>query len=367
VQKADSSSLFDDLDDALQSGSSEKRVAMLRQVTDLFLSEADRLSEEQIGVFDGVLVQLIERIEARTLAEFSQRLAPVANAPLDITLNLARHSEIAIARPILTTSSRLTTAQLVEIASTRSQEHLLAISERAEVEPAVTDVLLDRGNQAVVHSIAGNSGAKFSQNGFTALLKAAETDDKLAETTGSRLDLPVSLLRELLLRATEAVRSRLLSRTPPQLRDEIHRVLGAVVEAVDRESARPRDFQTAKAFVELLRDKGELDEGTLLAFARARKYEETAVALSLLSSASLEVIKPLMKSPRDDGLLIPCKVAECKWETVSAILATKLPPGSAAKAEQHEKLRIEFAKLSRSNAQRLLRFWQVREVSARSA
>jgi hypothetical protein len=32
-------SLFDDLDAALQSGSSEKRVAMLRQVTDLFLSE----------------------------------------------------------------------------------------------------------------------------------------------------------------------------------------------------------------------------------------------------------------------------------------------------------------------------------------
>ena len=32
-------SLFDDLDVALKSGSSEKRVTMLRQVTDLFLSE----------------------------------------------------------------------------------------------------------------------------------------------------------------------------------------------------------------------------------------------------------------------------------------------------------------------------------------
>jgi hypothetical protein len=45
VQKADSTSLFDDLDAALQSGSSEKRVAMLRQVTDLFQSEANRLNE----------------------------------------------------------------------------------------------------------------------------------------------------------------------------------------------------------------------------------------------------------------------------------------------------------------------------------
>ena len=367
VQKADSSSsLFDDLDAALQSGSSEKRVAMLRQVTDLFLTEANRLNEEQIGVFDGVLVQLIERIESKTLAEISERLAPTANAPVDLTRKLARHAEIGIARPILTNSSRLTTADLVEIAKTRSQDHLLAISERAQIETAVTDVLVGRGNQAVVHSVAGNSGARFSESGFAALLKAAETDDKLAEKTGSRLDVPLNILRQLLLRATEAVRSRLLSRTPPEFQEEIRRALSLAAEAVDRESSRPRDFRAAKAFVELLQKKGELDENTLLEFARSRKFEEITVALSLLSSSSLEIIKSLMNSPMDNGLLIPCKVADCKWETVSAILASKLPPGSPPKPGQ-ETLKAEFAKLPKSNAQRLLRFWQVREVSARSA
>jgi len=100
-------SLFDDLDAALQSGSSETRVAMLRQVTDLFLSEADRLNEEQISVFDNVLVQLIERIEARTLVEISERLAPVANAPIDLTLNLARHSARNLPRRRDTRISRL--------------------------------------------------------------------------------------------------------------------------------------------------------------------------------------------------------------------------------------------------------------------
>jgi uncharacterized protein (DUF2336 family) len=366
VQNADSPSVFDDLDAALQSGSSEKRVAMLRRVTDLFLSEVGRLTEEQIGVFDCVLVQLTERIETRTLAEISARLAPVANAPIDLSLNLARHSEIGIARPILTSSSRLTTAELVEIAQTRSQDHLLAISKRAEIETAVTDVLLDRGNQAVVHSVAGNSGANFSESGFAALLKAAETDDKLAEKTGSRLDLPLSLLRQLLLRATEAVRYRLLSRIPPEFQEEMRRALSTAAEAVDQESSKPRDFQKAKAFVRLLQEKGELDENTLFEFARSRRHEETAVALSLLSSASLEIIKPLMNSPMDDGLLIPCKVADCRWETVDAILATKLPPGSVPKAG-FDKLKTEFAKLSKPNAQRLLRFWQIREASARSA
>jgi hypothetical protein len=142
----------------------------------------------------------------------------------------------------------------------------------------------------------------FSESGFAALLKAAENDDRLTETAGSRLDLPLRLLKELLLRATEAVRARLLSRTPPEFQDEVRIALGVAADAVDQETSKPRDFQAAKAFVELLRTKGELRESTLFEFARTHKYEEVAVALSLLSSTSLEIIKPLMKSPRDDGL-----------------------------------------------------------------
>jgi uncharacterized protein (DUF2336 family) len=246
VQNADSSSLFDDIDAALQSGSSAKPVAMLRQLTDLFLREADRLSEAQIGVFDVVLVQLIERMEPGTLVEISERIGRIANAPIGVTLDLARHSEIGIARPILISSSRLTTADLVEIAATGSQGHLLAISQRAHIETAVTDVLLDRGNRAVVHGVAGNSGAKLSQNGFAALLKAAETDDSLAETTGSRLDLALDLLRQLLLQATEAVRYRLLSRTPPALAQEMSRALLAAAELIDQESSAPRPLHFGK-------------------------------------------------------------------------------------------------------------------------
>lgn len=359
-------SLFDDLDDVLRNGSADKRVDMLRRVTDLFLSDADRLNDQQIGVFDEVLGHLINKIETKTLAEISARLAPVENAPLDVTLRLARHEAIAVAGPVLTASTRLTTHDLVEIARTGGQDHLLAISERVTIETDVTDILLDRGSRAVVHKVAGNSGAKLSETGFAALLEASETDEKLAERTGLRLDIPVRLLRELLMRATEAVRLKLLSRAPPELQDEVRIALQIASDAVDRESSAPRDFQTAKAFVELLKQNNELHESTLLGFAQSGKYEEMVVATSLLCSASLEIIKPLMQSPRNDGLLIPCKVADLSWGTVSAIMDAKLP--SSAKSKQdRERLKNDFAKLTKPNAERLLRFWQVRHVSAKTA
>jgi hypothetical protein len=62
---------FDDLDAVLRNGSPHKRVDLLRHVTDLFLTVADRLDDKQIGAFDGVLVQPINKDEAKAPAEFS--------------------------------------------------------------------------------------------------------------------------------------------------------------------------------------------------------------------------------------------------------------------------------------------------------
>ena len=64
-------SLIAELEDAIKSGSSEKRVETLRRVTDLFLNDADRLNEAQVGLFDDVLCHLIKRIETKALAELS--------------------------------------------------------------------------------------------------------------------------------------------------------------------------------------------------------------------------------------------------------------------------------------------------------
>lgn len=353
------SSLFDELESALQGGASEQRLVMLRRVTDLFLNEADRFNEEQIGVFDDVLGHLIKRVETRTLAQLSERLATVENAPRKVSLGLALHDEIAVARPILVSSSRLTTGDLVEIAKTKGQDHLLAISKRSHIETEVTDVLMDRGDRSVIHNVANNSGAKFSEHGFAALLKAAENDEALAEKAGLRLDLPLKLLRELLLRATEAVRSRLLAKAPADFQDEIRRALETAVTEVGRESSKLRDYATAQRITRLLKDRGELTDSTVRKFAVARQYEETVAGLALLASASIEIIKPLMDSPRDEGLLVACKGAGLSWQTVSEILQCKYGR-QALPMTTIEKLNAEFAKLTRSNAERLLRFWQVR-------
>src|ERR1700716_3801773 len=116
-------SLIGELEDAINSGSSEKRVETLRRVTDLFLNDADRLNEAQVGLFDDVLCHLIKRIENKALAELRGHLAPIDNSPIEVIRRLARNDEIAVAGPVLIQSARLTSDDLIEIAESKSQRH----------------------------------------------------------------------------------------------------------------------------------------------------------------------------------------------------------------------------------------------------
>ena len=72
---ATTASLIQELEDALSSGTSEQRIVTLGRVTDLFVTGADSYSEDQIDLFDDVLIKITARIEARSLARLSSRFA----------------------------------------------------------------------------------------------------------------------------------------------------------------------------------------------------------------------------------------------------------------------------------------------------
>jgi uncharacterized protein (DUF2336 family) len=365
-------SIVDEVDAAINAGSAEKRLETIKRVTDLFLLSAGTFNGEQIELFDNVLERLIRTIEIRAvadisarmaLAEMSSQLASVAQAPPSVVRLPARNDEIAIAGPVLAESARLSEEDLIEIAETKGEPHLLAVSGRWWLKEVVTDALLARQYPAVSRRIINNPGARVSAAGFAIVLEQAESNPELAVETGIRIDLPTELRQQLLRNATEAVRSRLLSRAPPHLFEEIRNSIAAVSAGVSREMSARRDFTAAKRFVALLREKGELNEAALLAFAKARKYEETVAALAELSGSTIEVIRPLMQSLRDDGVLIPCRVADLGWETVQAVLDSRFASGRMAPHEL-AKAERQFAELSMEQAQRLLRFWQVRSSSS---
>ena len=207
-------SLLDELETTLASGSSSRGIAILTSVTDLFINGAPRFSEDQIGVFDDVMARLMVKIEAKARAKLAQRLAPIANAPCNVIQLLASDDDIEVARPVLTRSERLSEHTLVATANSKSQQHLYAITQRDALSEAVTDILVERGDRDVVHAVAKNRGARFSDAGFRALVTRSNGDDALASEVGMRGDIPRPHFLMLLEKASSAVRARLAAENP---------------------------------------------------------------------------------------------------------------------------------------------------------
>jgi uncharacterized protein (DUF2336 family) len=348
-------SIIAELEDAVRGGSSARRVETLRQVTDLFLNDGERLSEDQVRVFDDVLCLLIARVETRARAELSKRLAPLDYAPFEVIQYLAWDDDITVAGEVLTHSNRLSTEALVEIASIKGQDHLLAISARDNLPEDVTDVIVDRGQTKVIRRLAKNATARFSEAGYTGMVAHSEVDDELVEILGLRLDLPMKFLRDLLRRAKDAVRARLLALAPPALQDEIRRV----IEDIVREGPPSgRDFRIAEQLIRLMMELKELDDAAVYHFAESKKFDEVTVSLAVLNDVPAEMMARLIEGPRADLILIPCRSARLNWPTVESILRNrpvrlKIDDKTLAVAER------DYRKLSMDTAQRTVRFWQL--------
>ncbi len=113
----------------------------------------------------------------------------LANAPRGLVGQLAHEDEIAIAGPLLRRSPVIDEQMLIEIASEKSQGHLLAMAERPTLSSNLTDVIVARGDRNVVRRTAGNAGANFSPGGYSTLIKRAGQDGVLTIRLGQREDL----------------------------------------------------------------------------------------------------------------------------------------------------------------------------------
>lgn len=350
--------LITELEAAVRSGSSEIRVNKLRQVTSLFLNGSSSLNEDQVKVFDDVLCRLMARIETQALAELGQCLAPVDNAPVETIKRLAWNEAIAVAGPVLTGSKRLSTTDLTEIAQVRGQDHLAAISQRESLETSVTDVLVERGDQRVLRTLAKNAGARFSDTGYASLVEKADGDEILSEAVGSRRDIPVSLLRDLLARATEAVRAKLLALIPAEQREQLANILSTISSAISG-AAKDDKYAKAEKMINGLQQAGRLNETTIRDFAAAGRITDVIVGLAVLTSSKIDVVAEILTGVRNDAVLVPCKAAGLGWPAVEAILRNRLeaqPPTEAIV----NLAKNDYQRLSTETAQKTLRFLQVR-------
>jgi uncharacterized protein (DUF2336 family) len=359
-------SLLDELQSTLAHGTVARRVETLRRVTDLFINGAVDYSDEQVGLFDDVFQCLIHHIETSAKALLSNRLAPIDRAPPQTIRALAFDDVIEVAAPVLSLSERLDDEALIETARTKSQAHLMAISTRRVLSGAVTDILVQRGDDDVVQSTVNNPGAEFSERGFTRLVSRAEGDEDLATCVGLRPTIPRHLYLKLVAKASATVRARLEAANPKFALDVPTAVREATRLARSTPAAITRETAIAHALVKSLYEDGRLDEHQVEAFAEAGKFDEANAAIAALANVSVAIAENMMIETRAEGVMILAKVAGMSWSTVKSIINMRDdivggdPTDLGACKDTYERLRP-------STAQQVLRFHRMQQTSTSAA
>ena len=319
-----------DLEQQFRTFDPQKRRETLRAITDLFLTSAPQLDEAGVEVFDGVFDAALEKQDVEALTDISERMAPVPNAPSRLIKRLANNSEIAVAGPVLSQSPRLSEADLCEIAQSKGNSHLLAISTRKHLTPSVTDILIDRGENEVVRTVATNETAELSDGGVARLVERAKSDETISVGLYARKGA-----------LSDAIKGR-LDAAESQSRDTIAKIA------------------EAQRLVVTLKQTGELTESRLSAFAAAEKYEELVAAITLMSNLKYHNLEEMMHGQRLGGLSVVCKALGFSMTTMNAFWNLAMSRNRATQADV-QSARKDFLVLSKEMAGRVMRFWLVRQ------
>jgi uncharacterized protein (DUF2336 family) len=363
---ATSENLLDELQVTLAHGTVARRVETLRRVTDLFINGAVDYSDEQIGLFDDVFKCLMDHIETSARALLANRLAPLGFAPPLTIRALAFDDQIEVAAPVLSGSERLDEDALIETARNKSQAHLMAISLRKVLSRGVTDVLVLRGNDEVIHSTVNNPGAEFSERGFTRLINRAEGDDDLATCLGMRPTIPRHLYLKLIAKASATVRARLEAAHPQQADAVPTAVREATRLARSAPAAISRETAIAHALVRSLYEDGRLDERQVATFADAGKFDEANAAIAALANVSVSIAEDMMVETRAEGVMILAKVSGMSWSTVESLINMR-DELSAMDRSDLGACKATYERLRISTAQQVLRFHRMQQSAPSAA
>jgi uncharacterized protein (DUF2336 family) len=353
------SSLIDEIQDATVSGLTKRQLRALTRITDLFVAGSGRYSDRQIELFDEVFKTLVAVIELKTRAKLARHVATNPNAPATLVRAFAFDDAITVAAPVLSQSTALSESDLVVSATTQSQGHLYAIAQRRTISEVITQILIERGEPNVVHTVAKNAGARISDGSFRELVVRSGDDAQLALHVGTRRDIPRHHFLKLLETASASVCSKIVAANP-QFADAVQEAVTEVIDDINMEVRNTSsDHAKAKRKVRRLKYWKELGEANVQAAARGQNFEQTVIALSVLARCPIEMAERAVLNENPGVVQVIAKAAGCSWATVKSLLLMRVADRRLSKMDL-DRARETFEQLETRTAKRVLEFYDAR-------
>lgn len=337
---------------------SDQRRQLLSEITDIFLNGSDSCSDLESQYFGEIMGKVAYDLEKEVREELAQALSNEPSAPRELIMRLAQ-DDISIAKPIIERSSILNDEDLVEIAKTKSQDHLFAMTQREEISEVVTDALVSHGSDNVLEGVVKNANAHISPNTMKRVVERSEGNERLQAPLIERPDLPFKMMEGMFDQVSMALKQKILKQTKDIAPEKLDSMLQSVRAKFDRKGrVRKRMLSKPELFIQDIEDRGKLNEGFLVTLIRSNKYTEFLVAFGKLTDIDISTAKRLVEDTSGEGLAIACKASEFDRSTFSSILMA-LSHGTPRATDETYKLINLYDRIKLPVAQRTMRFWRV--------
>lgn len=338
--------------------SSEKRREMLRELTDQFFGRSVR-SEGEVELYGELLAQLSADMETAVRAELARRFATALDAPPTLIRRFAA-DDAGVAEPVLRASPVLTDDDLMEIARDQGQRHLRAVSSRASVSEAVSDIIVERSDDDTLGALLRNGGARLSRQATESAVARAKLNPALHAVTVERKQLPPDLLNEMYFVVESQLREQILARNAmldPAILEEALATGRARVAAHD--GLLPDDYLESRAYLGELTGGGPAGPHLLPRILRSGNRTAFLIALARLSETDFHTVSHIVDRRELDALAVLCKAANLDGALFLTI-AVALLDGEGQAMGLTRSYSLHYAELGRDAALRTLRFWRLR-------
>jgi len=337
--------------------SSQRRRDLLREVTDIFLVEKFD-SPSQMKAFDDILQKLSAMMEEAVRVELAERFAGRSDAPNGLMRALALDTPV-VARPVLERSTVLSEQDLLDVARTRGQEHLRAISSRTDLSERVTDAIVETADDDTLGVLARNDTAVLSRASHEVLVDRASQNPDLHEAVVACASLPADLLNEMYFVVEARLRATIMARNEDMDPKALEQALATSRKRLATQAGvLPPDFEEAEQFVRGLLARKALTPTALVNLLRDGKRTHFVLALAESTDIDFGTARRVVERKDLDALAILCKAADfdrALFLTFAILLLN--PKSSMGRAAEYGRL---YNDLTRETATRTLRFWRVR-------
>lgn len=171
-------------------------MALAKSLVDLLSEMEPDLSDREAALIDDILNKLIGDFETAMRRELADRLSHLELSPHEAIVALA-NDDIEVAKPLLMQSPALRDQDLIDIIHTRSRQHRMSIALRTMVSKAVSDALVETGDEAVIGSLLSNKDAQISDATLAYLVGESRRVDSYHEPLVLREDLSEDLAKQI--------------------------------------------------------------------------------------------------------------------------------------------------------------------------